>query len=145
MNTNIYCAFGTVVKNPPANAWDLGLIPKLRRSPGEGNGYTLHYSCLRYSTDRGAWQAIVHAVTRVGHDLATNNNNNVVHSLYCYSNESINCIAWPRHQTLHKSGSVSIYDKGYIKTWIRNYNHCVYLGVSQVLHQFWHHVGKSNS
>ena len=114
MVTNIYFAFGTVVKNLPANAWDLGLISELRRSRGEGNGYTLHYSCLGNSKDRGAWQAIVHAVTRVGHDLAANNNNNIAHSLYCYSNmKSTHCMAWPRHQTLHKSGSVSIYDKGY--------------------------------
>ena len=38
---------GLVVKNPPANAGDVGLIPGSGRSPGEGNGNTLQYSCLR--------------------------------------------------------------------------------------------------
>ena len=47
-------------KNPPANAGDLGSIPGLGRSPGEGNGNPLQYSCLENSTDRGACQATVH-------------------------------------------------------------------------------------
>ena len=57
---------GTVVKNLPANAGDIGdsgLIPGLGRSPREGNGNPLQYSCLENSMDRGAWQAIVHGVT----------------------------------------------------------------------------------
>ena len=52
-----------VIKNPPANAEDirdLSLIPGLGRSPGEGNGNSLQYSCLEKSMDRGAWWAIVH-------------------------------------------------------------------------------------
>ena len=40
-------------------------------SHGEGNGNPLQYSCLENPMDRGAWQAIVHGVARVGHDLAT--------------------------------------------------------------------------
>ena len=46
-----------VVKNLPAdvgNARDMGLIPGSERSPGEGNGNPLHYSCLENSMDRGA-------------------------------------------------------------------------------------------
>ena len=65
---------GSVVKNLPANvgdAGDLGSIPGLRRSPGEGNGNPLQYSCLENSMDRGAWLATFHGVTRVGHDLVT--------------------------------------------------------------------------
>ena len=46
-----------MVKNLPANAGDAGLIPESRRSPGEGNGNPLPYSCLGNSMDRGAWQA----------------------------------------------------------------------------------------
>jgi len=42
-----------VVKNLPANAGDAGLIPGSERSPGEGNGKTLQYSCLEKPTDRG--------------------------------------------------------------------------------------------
>ena len=48
---------GTVVKNPPANAGDAGdagSIPGSGRSPGEGNGNPLQYSCLKNSMDRGA-------------------------------------------------------------------------------------------
>ena len=48
---------GTVVKNPPADeavARDAGSIPELGKSPGEGNGNSLQYSCLKNSMDRGA-------------------------------------------------------------------------------------------
>ena len=41
-------------KNLPANAADVGLIPGLGRSPGEGNNYLLQYSCLGNPMDRGA-------------------------------------------------------------------------------------------
>ena len=44
---------------------------KSGRSPGEGNGNPLQYSCLENTMDRGAWQATVHGVARIGHDLAT--------------------------------------------------------------------------
>ena len=47
------------------------LIPGSGRYPEEGNGNPLQYSCLGNPMDRGAWQAIVHGVTRVKHDLAT--------------------------------------------------------------------------
>ena len=50
---------GSVVKNLPVNAGDVGLIPGLGRSPGEGNGNPLQYSCLGNSMDRGAWRAII--------------------------------------------------------------------------------------
>ena len=52
-----------MVKNLPANAGgagDVGSIPGLGRSPGEGNGNSLRYSCLENSMDRGAWRAVVH-------------------------------------------------------------------------------------
>jgi len=55
---------GSVVKNPPANAGDSGSIPGLGRSPGEGTGNPLQYSCLENSMDRGAWQARVRGVTK---------------------------------------------------------------------------------
>ena len=47
------------------NAGDLGSIPGSGRSPGEGNGNPLQYSCLENPMDTGAWQATVHGV---GHD-----------------------------------------------------------------------------
>ena len=52
-----------VVKNPPANTGDVGLIPGSRRSPGEAHGNPLQYSCLENPVDRGAWQATVCRVT----------------------------------------------------------------------------------
>ena len=48
---------GSVVKNLPANAGDTGLIPGSGRSPGEGDGSPLQYSCLGNPMDRGAWRA----------------------------------------------------------------------------------------
>ena len=54
---------GSAVKNPPANAKQVGLIPGLGRSCGGGNGNTLQYSCLQNPMDRGAWQATVRGVT----------------------------------------------------------------------------------
>ena len=47
---------GLVVKNPPANAGNMSSIPGSGRSPGEGNGNPLQYSCLENPMDRGAWQ-----------------------------------------------------------------------------------------
>ena len=61
-----------MVKNLPANAVDMGLIPGLGRSPGEGNGYPLQYSWLENPMDRGAWQAPVHGITKSRHYWATN-------------------------------------------------------------------------
>ena len=58
-----------MVKNPPVNAGDVGLIPGLERYLGEGNGNPLQYSCLGNFMDRGTWWTTVHGVTRVGHDL----------------------------------------------------------------------------
>ena len=46
---------GSAVKNLPANAGDTGSIPGLGRSPGEGNGNPLQYSCLENPMDEGAW------------------------------------------------------------------------------------------
>ena len=59
--------WGSVVKNLPANAGDIGdagSIPGLGRSPGVGNGDPLQYSCLEYPMDRGAWQITIHRVAK---------------------------------------------------------------------------------
>ena len=56
-----------VIKNMPTNAGDIGdagSIHRTGRSPGEGNGNPLQYSCLENSMDRGAWWATVHGVTK---------------------------------------------------------------------------------
>ena len=66
MNESIQPGFpgGSVLKNPPANAEDVGLIPGLRRPPGEGNGNLFQYSCLGNVKVRGAWLATIHEVTK---------------------------------------------------------------------------------
>ena len=58
---------GSVVKNPPANAGDIGdkgWIPGSGRSPGGGRGNALQYSCLENRMDRGAWWVTVHSVAQ---------------------------------------------------------------------------------
>ena len=56
-----------VVKNPSVREGDIrdvGSVPGLGRSPGEGNGDPLQYSCLENPMDRGAWWAMVHRVAK---------------------------------------------------------------------------------
>ena len=53
-----------VVKKAACNAGDLGSIPGSGRSPGEGNGKLLQYSCLENPMDRGTWQATVYRVAK---------------------------------------------------------------------------------
>ena len=55
---------GSVVKKPPSNGGDKGLIPGLGRSPGEGNSNLPQYFCLGNPMDRGTWQATVHGVAK---------------------------------------------------------------------------------
>ena len=56
----------SVGKEYACNAGDPGSVPGSGRSPGEGNGNPLQYSCLENPMDIGAWQATVHGVPRVG-------------------------------------------------------------------------------
>ena len=53
-----------MVKNLPANAGDVGSIPKLGESCGEGNGNPFQNSCLGNPMGRGAWQDLVHGVAK---------------------------------------------------------------------------------
>ena len=55
---------GSAGEESACNVGDLGLIPRLGRSPGEGNDYPFQYSCLENSMDRGAWRATVHGVLK---------------------------------------------------------------------------------
>ena len=55
---------GSDGKESACNVGDLGSIPGLGRSPGEGNGNPLRYPCLENPMDRGAWRATVHGVTK---------------------------------------------------------------------------------
>ena len=75
---------GSVVKNLPANAGDLGLIPGAGRSPGAENAKPLLYSSLGNPTDRGAWWATVLGVTKepnATEKLINNNMNNMPRAL----------------------------------------------------------------
>ena len=55
---------GAEVKESARNVGDLGSIPGSGRSPGEGNGNPLQYSCLENPMDGGAWWATVHGVAK---------------------------------------------------------------------------------
>ena len=61
-------------KESACNVGDPGLIPGSGRSPGEGNGYPLQYSCLENPMDGGAWWATVHKVTQSQTQLSTHTN-----------------------------------------------------------------------
>ena len=56
-----------MVKNPPADAGDMGSTPGLGSSPGEGSGNPLQHSCLENSMDRGPWRSAVHGVAKEAH------------------------------------------------------------------------------
>ena len=59
-------------------------VPQKEESPGEGNGNTVHYSCLGNPMERGAWSATVHGGSqRVGHNLATKTTVPVIYNFYC--------------------------------------------------------------
>ena len=62
---------GSEVKASACNAGDLGSIPGSGRSPGEGNGNPLQYSCLENPMDGGAWGLQSTGSQRIGHDWAT--------------------------------------------------------------------------
>ena len=70
---NLFMSFphSSVSKESACSAGDLGSIPGSGRSPGEGTGNPLQYSCLENPLDRGAWQITVPGIARVRHDLAT--------------------------------------------------------------------------
>ena len=59
---DMYCS--SIGKEPACKAGDLGSIPRSGRSPGEGNGNSLQYSCLEDPMDRGAWWATVQRVAK---------------------------------------------------------------------------------
>ena len=65
------CPYSSVGKESACNEGDPSSIPGSGRSSGEGNGNLLQYSWLENPMDKGAWQATVHGVSRIRHDLAT--------------------------------------------------------------------------
>ena len=74
-----------LVKSSPANAGDIrdaGSVPRLGRSPGEGHGNPLQYSCLENPMDRGAWWAMVHRVVKSQTQLNRLSTHNVFSMIY---------------------------------------------------------------
>ena len=69
----------SVGKESVCSAGDPGLIPGSGRSPREGNGKAVQYSCLGNPMDRGTWRATFNGITRVGHNLATKSLNHHHH------------------------------------------------------------------
>ena len=67
-----------MIKNPSANAEDMGSFLVSGRSPEERNGNLLHYCCLENPIDRGAWWATIHGATEESDMTQPLNNNNKV-------------------------------------------------------------------
>ena len=126
-----------MVKNLSANAGntrDVGLIPGSRRSSGEGNGNSLHYSCLEYPRHRGALWATVHGVTResVMTEQLNNNNNNknnntgnfmkllVYPKNACVPHSRIFCISYRDNCAQHFRGSCLPRKKSFSSLCARN-------------------------
>ena len=80
---------GSAVKNPPANAGDLGSIPGLGRFPREGNGNQLQYSCLESPMDRGAWWATVCGIAKSQTGLSPAHSNTVLSMRSHSSNDAV--------------------------------------------------------
>ena len=73
---------GSVVKNLPANAGDVSLMPRWGRSLGEGNGNSLQYFCLGNPMDRGAWKAPVYRNAKEAGTTQRLNNNKQLYNAY---------------------------------------------------------------
>ena len=96
-----------VVKNPPTNAGDTGLIPGSGRSLGGGHGRPLQYSCLENPMDRGAWRAVAHGPQRARHDWSDSAQAHMVltllhTSLPARSSEAAPCSKTCDYNTLKK-------------------------------------------
>ena len=76
----------SMVKNTPANTEGMSSMPRLGRSPGEGNRNPLQYSCLEISVKRGAWQAIIHGVTKESTQLSDQKSQFTTFHRHIYTN-----------------------------------------------------------
>ena len=99
----------SVVKNSPANAGDVDLIPVLERSPGEGNGNSLQYPCLGNSMDRGALWVVVHGVAKeLEHNWVTKQQN--ISQAPCVPPPKISSFPSPTQVTAHPKACVGDLD-----------------------------------
>ena len=107
-----------VVENPPANAGNIGYmssIPGSGRSPGRGNGNPLQYSCLKNTTDRGAWQATVHEAAKESDLTERLNTDTHAHTnIYIYTTWlNLRNMLSERNQAW--KGTYVLYDSTYMK------------------------------
>ena len=80
---------GSEVKASASNVGDSGSIPGLGRSPGEGNGNPLQYSCLENPMDEGFWQATVHGITKDQTERLNNTQNDkIIRSFDSFTSEA---------------------------------------------------------
>ena len=88
-----------------SSMWDPGLIPGMGRSPGEGNGNPVQYSCLENSMEGGAWWATVHGVTK-GQTRLSDFTLLVVGTQICNFNTTKSCVRVQegREELLHVQG-----------------------------------------
>ena len=93
---------GSDFKESDCNSGDMGLIPGSRRSPGEGNGNPLQYSCLENPMDRGTWWATIHGVTKSRDDLANNTHTHTythththTHTFDVHISSLVKCLSCP--------------------------------------------------
>ena len=94
----------SVGKESACSAGDPGSSPGSGRSPGEGIGYPLPYFCLGNPMDREAWWAIVHAVERVGHNLAIKQHF-FTRGLLARTGRAFRCLSLLRKSVLRGSSS----------------------------------------
>ena len=99
-----------MVKNSPANAGDVGLIPGSGRPPGEGNVNPLQYSCLENIMDRGAWWAIVQGVTKSQTQLSTHSKERTK----ALEVSSVSHPKWRKHDQLLCRGQIWSFIKLYL-------------------------------
>ena len=100
----VYLRLGPEVKASACNAGDLGLIPGSGRSPGEGNGNPLQYSCLENPMDGGAWWATVHGVAKSWTRLSNFTHSHSHHPLELTPGQNSVCDS-PTWASTHMAGS----------------------------------------
>ena len=95
----------------------MGSIPGLGRSPGEGNGNPLQYSCLGNPMDRGAWRATAHGSQRVRDNQETKH---VLKNIMYFKNHnhSIHFESWRLPSSVHKTSAIRAH-------WLKSTSDCL--------------------
>ena len=109
---------GSEVKVSACNAGDLGSIPGLGKSPGEGNGNPLQYSCLENPTDGGAWWATVHGVAKSWTRLSDFTSLHAYRSIYRCWTWWIFINYWHRLTSFKETFFLIYFGKRIINNWV---------------------------